>query len=331
MLLPVDLRPVETRAPLDMDAHLPLGELAALATAGCWAASSLAFTVAARRRGASLLNLFRLCLATVVLGGLVVAVAEPVSPEPRQLIALCASGWLGLVLGDLALFQAFHILGARRAMLLMALAPVLTAILAIPLLDEPLGLRGVIGMLVTLLGIAWVQFERDDGTEVQGSLSWGLVLGVLAAAGQATGLVVAKLGLGSVPDTAPLAQWVGVTSPEPVEALTGTFVRMAASVLVLVPLALLTGMGRGIREAVRDRGFLTPALIGTALGPVVGVWLSLVAVGRADAAVAATIIATAPALVIPLAYVVHRRGVSMRALLGTLLTLVGVAILIWRG
>lgn len=314
-----------------MSDPFPVGELAAVATASCWASSSLAFTQAARLRGATVLNVFRLLVAAAVLALVVTVSGEWDAPPTRQLWALVASGVLGLALGDLALFEAFRILGARRSMLLMSLAPLVTTGLSVPLLAEPLGGLTAVAIVVTLVGVAWVQLERDSHGEVEGSMALGVGLGALAAVGQGSGLVFAKLGLGLVAADAPLSALLDGEPAVEVSALLGTFVRMATGVAIVVPVAYLTGWGRGLRNAARDVAFLRPALIGVALGPVAGVWLSMVAVGRADAAVAATIIATAPALVIPLAFLTTGARVSARGLLGTLLALAGVALLFLAG
>ena len=72
------------------------------------------------------------------------------------------------------------------------------------------------------------------------------------------------------------------------------------------------------------------ACAGTILGPVLGVWLSMVAVAHANTAVAATILASAPIFVIPLTRVVHGHRASGRAWSGALITLIGVAVLAAR-
>jgi len=307
-----------------------LGETAALLTAACWAGSSLLFTAASRRQGAAELNFVRLIGATLLLGLAVLVASGFVAVPSGQAWALVLSGLIGLSIGDLALFDAMRILGPRRAMLLMSLAPVGTGLLMVPLLGETLGLPGVAGMVITLAGVMWVQAERDDGTEVQGNALHGVLLGLVGATGQALGLLLSKVGLGVAPAGAALATAFGAEVGVPVSPLLGTLVRMAAGTAGILAVSLLGRPPRRLRGALCDPGFLRIAFAGTILGPVIGVWLSQVAVAATNTAVAGTLIATAPVLVIPLTRVVHGYRASRRAWVGTLVALAGVALLALR-
>ena len=66
---------------------------------------------------------------------------------------------------------------------------------------------------------------------------------------------------------------------------------------------------------------------GTILGPVVGVWLSLIAVRRLDAGVASTLMAMSPVLVLPFSRLLERERLGWRAILGAAVAVAGVAIL----
>jgi len=77
-----------------------------------------------------------------------------------QLRNLAISGIIGLVLGDTFLFKCYEIIGARLGMLVMSVAPAISALLAYLLLGEVLSAIAVFGMAVTLFGIALVVLER---------------------------------------------------------------------------------------------------------------------------------------------------------------------------
>jgi drug/metabolite transporter (DMT)-like permease len=304
-----------------------IGEIAAVSTAVSWAGSSLLFTAASRRQGAAELNFVRLIGATMLLGSAVAVTSGSFALPSGQAAALVCSGLIGLSIGDLALFNAMRILGPRRAMLLMSLAPVGTGLLMVPLLGETLGVPGIAGMVVTIGGVLWVQMERDDGTEVQGNALHGVLLGLAGATGQALGLLLSKVGLGVAPAGAALAHAFGAEVGVPVDPLLGTFVRMAAGTAGILAVSLAGRPPRRLRVAVRDPAFLRVAFAGTILGPVIGVWLSQVAVASTNTAIAGTLIATAPVFVIPLIRVVHGHRASRRAWIGALVALAGVALL----
>lgn len=320
------------------------GEIAALVTSVLWAGTALLFGAAARRGPAGFLNLLRLCVATLLLT-VTAAVMGSLRPvPPGQALCLVLSGVLGLAAGDVGYFRALAILGPRRAALMMSLAPVFTALAMVPLLHETLGLPGILGMGMTLGGVAWVQAERAQDREIQGSVRTGVAWGLVGALGQAAGAIFAKPGLGTAPADSPLAAWAGLaetaatttggtaTAGVPVDALTGTLVRMVAAAVVVGVVALfaLRRDGPAARAALKDPIFVRAALAASVCGPFLGVWLFLFAVQHANTAVAATIIASSPVFVIPLVRIVHGHTTSARAWAGAILAMAGVALLALR-
>jgi len=296
---------------------MPLaGEAAALLTACCWATVSLLFTTASRRVGAFTVNVTRITLALPLLG-LLVWWTQPAGwhehLDPRSLGLLAASGWLGLTLGDWALFSAFALIGPRLATVMMTLTPPLAALLAVPLLGEHLAWGGILGMAVTLGGVAWVVLERAPVPIARGHRLLGGFLAFLGAAGQAAGLVLSKLGMGDSVDPVP------ATLIRMIAAALGVWAIAAARDHLASPLVLL-----------RNRAALAATVGATVLGPVIGVSLSLVAVRLTDAGIAATLMAPVPVFVLPLVRIVYGERISPRALLGGMVAVAGVAVLLLR-
>ncbi len=322
-----------TRLP-GAESTLPhLGEAAALGAAAFWAIAPLFFTAAGRRIGSFQVNQIRTFLACVFLGGiaLVVPGGGPITTERAWMLAV--SGVVGLSLGDGALFQALVLIGPRRVILLMSLAPVFVALLGVPLLGETLTPVGIAGMALTLGGIAWVVSERMPEAEVHGSVRWGVVLGVAAAVGQAVGSLFAKAGMGFAGPGSVLARLAdGGTAAdlEPVTPLVGSLVRMVTALVALVAFGIATGRMRRLGPALANRKGLAQTCGGAVFGPTLGVWMSLVAFAHTDIAVAQTIIAFAPVLVIVLAWVVHRERTSPRGLFGALVATAGIGVLAFR-
>jgi len=290
---------------------MPTGQLAALATAISWSATSLFFGEAARRIGALRTNLLRLPIALFFLTMTLVATTRPLGDiDARAGTYLAASGIVGLVIGDLALFAAMRRLGVRLAMLVMALAPAFAALTGVVLLGEIPGALALLGMVITLGGVAWVVSEPRGEEARPVDLSRGVALAVVGAACQGTGLVLAKLGMGRT-----------------IEALPATWVRMSAATVVIWLLITVTGRATGLEIAGSLRRAWPFLLAGAFFGPFVGVWLSLVAARSGNVGVAATIMATTPVLVIPLVMAFEHYRPSTRALLGTAVTIAGVALL----
>jgi len=305
-----------------------IGELAALGAASCWVLTAMAFTEAGRRVGATVVNVTRLWAALVIL--LLVHVAMFGSWWP----SLSSEGWwylgisgvIGLALGDQFLFRALVDAGPRISTLMMTVSPALTAIIAWPVLDQPLGWFAVLGMVLTLGGIAWVICERR--VDVPGRRyphpTRGVLLGLLGGVGQAVGLIFAKLGMGSVAEGTVVDPW----SATLVRMLFGT---VFAS-LLLVGLVGTRTIDRGTRSTKAGRGRLSTIslliLVGAIFGPVLGVWLSLVSIERIDAGIAATLMSLSPVFILPVARIIEHEHIGPRAVLGAMLAVLGVGVLV---
>lgn len=296
---------------------IPLGELAALGTALCWTASSLAFAAAGRRMGSLSLNLVRLVLAFVFLG--VYNFGRRGLPLPLDASAeawgwLFVSGLVGFVFGDMCLFRAFVLIGPRVSMLVMSLAPPIAAILGWIVLGERIGRLGIVGMAVTLVGVAAVVLERTGDTNPaddrpKGESGKGVLLALGGAAGQAVGLVLSKIGMKTY------------------DPFAATHIRIIAGIVGFSFLFTFIQWWGRTAVAVRDRAALGFAALGAIAGPFVGVSLSLLAIQHTETGVAATIMATTPVLLIPAVILLHKEHVSLRAALGALVAVGGVALL----
>jgi drug/metabolite transporter (DMT)-like permease len=250
----------------------------------------------------------------------------------RQLVLLALSGLVGLTLGDAAGFKSLQILGARRASLLGSLAPGFVALMMWPLLSESLSLVGVAGMVITIAGVMWVVLERGRPGEIHGSAALGVLLGVLGAIGQAGGQLFSTAGMGMHDPGGLMNEWAGVTARNVVSThpMLGTLVRMVAGCVLLLGFAALRGTLRATAKTLQDKRALAQTSAGAFFGPFIGVTLSLAAFKYANPAVAATVIATSPVLVIPIVRVIYRQQISPRAVLGALVAVAGVAILALR-
>jgi drug/metabolite transporter (DMT)-like permease len=291
------------------------GELAALATAGCWTVSALAFTEAARRMGSLPLNIIRLAMALgvfVLVEGFVRGAPLPVDASAHNWFWLSVSGLVGFTLGDLCLFRALVLIGPRLTLLVLSLVPVMAAAISWVALDEELSLFSLAGMALVVGGVAWVILERKPpaaGAAMHVSAA-GILLALGAAAGQAGGLVLSKIGMSDGYD-----------------AFAATQVRAMAGLAGFIVVLFTDRAWPRLAAAARSRPGMAYAALGAFFGPFLGVSLSLVAVKYTYVGIAATIIALVPVLVIPVVIVVYREKVSLRAIFGAVLALAGVALL----
>jgi len=291
-----------------------LGEIAALLTATCWVGSSISFEYAGKQVGSLVLNLMRLIIAFVIITGINFIITQSfqnINITWESFGILLISGLVGFVLGDLFLFQAFIDIGARVSTLIMALAPPLTAIMSYFILGETLGGGQILGMLVTVLGIVIV-ITGKDGNDKKLRLKHsrkGILFAFLGAIGQALGLIFSKIG---VRDLNPFV---------------ATQVRILAGIIGFMLILTYARKWKAFFNAFRQKNAMAGITIGSLFGPVVGVSLSLTAVKYTSTAVASTLMALSPVIIIPISIIFLKEQVKANEIIGALVGVVGVAIL----
>ncbi len=290
------------------------GELAALGTACCWTATGLAFQAAGRRVGSLPVNLIRLVMAVFLLGAFTWITRGrflPLDASPHAWIWLSLSGLVGFTIGDLCLFRAFVVVGARVSMLLMTLVPLITTVFGFLVMGELLSPKELIGMALTIAGVSSVVAERrrDANGQLERLPLNGVLLGLGGATGQALGLVLSKYGMGSY------------------NAFAATQIRVLAGIVGFAVVFTLIGWWPRVRAALDDRRAMTATGIGAFFGPFLGVSLSLLAVQYTEAGVAATLMALTPVLIIPASIILYRERVAWPATVGAGVAVCGSALL----
>lgn len=291
-----------------------IGEIAALLTAFCWVGSSVSFEYSGKKVGSLVLNLMRLVISLLIITVINFFITDgfrnlSVSPEAFQ--ALLFSGLVGFVIGDMFLFQAFVEIGARVSMLIMALAPPITAVLSYFILGETLGGMQIFGMMLTFLGIAIVITGKEKGSQkiVVKHPVKGITFAFLGAVGQALGLILSK---------------VGVAALNPFVA---TEIRIFAGILGFLLVITVTKKWPSFFKAFKNKTAMVGITIGSLFGPVVGVSLSLMAVKYTSTAIASTLMAIVPILIIPVSIIFFKEKVKANEIIGAIVGVLGVAVI----
>jgi drug/metabolite transporter (DMT)-like permease len=302
------------------------GEVAALCAAFLWAVSSVIYARLGQRITPLALNLLKgaiaiiLLILTLLLRGEFLQVMPLWGIAPVPLCLLLLSGVLGIGLGDTAFFVALNCLGARRALLMETLAPPMTAILSLIFLQESLSFSAWCGILLTIVGVAWVITEQVTNlSERPVHLLRGIGFGILAAIALATGGVLSRAALAN-------------TSISPLWA---ALLRLSAAVLMLLPWVWI----RGKRQEARKQSyshikiFQPLPVIGAIFfaafaGTYLGIWLQQTALKFTAAGIALTLTNTSPLFMLLLAIWMGEQ-VSLRAILGVLIALGGIAVLFY--
>ncbi len=271
------------------------------------------FTISSRRLGYSLVNRLRLAVALLLLmvahlitrGTLV-----PLDVTPFHWFWFGLSGIVGFAVGDMLLFKAFVMLGARISMLLMALVPVFGTLIAWLFLGETLNPYELVAISIVITGIIWVVAEKKNGEHPGNHYMIGILCGIGGAIGQAVGLILSKKGLGTDYST-----------------LSANIIRVFVAACLLWLITLVRGRIPSTINKMNDKKGVLALTGGAFCGPFLGVWLSLVAVQNTYVGIASTLMALPPIFLIPLSHWIFKEKISLGAVIGTIVAVIGVALI----
>ena len=189
------------------------------------------------------------------------------------------------------------------------------------------------GIALTLAGIAFVVLGKGEatprgptaGASRQGR---GLALALVAALGQAGGLVLGKLGAGSIVPP-PSADALGAAKAATHAALAmdpfaGTQVRVIAGILGFAAVITASGRWRGVGSGLKDLKAVASLTTGAFFGPFLGVSLSLLAVQSGKVGIASAIMSIVPVLIIAPSAIFFKEKVTLREIAGSAVAVGGV-------
>ena len=288
------------------------GELAALSAALIWAIASIIYIGIGRQLSPLVLNLSKglIAIALLILTLLLKGELLPqISGTAIGLLVL--SGIVGIGFGDTAYFEALNCLGARRALVLESIAPPLAAVMALVFLQERLAVVAWAGIALTIAGVTWVIVERTAVEDQPQPHFWrGTGFGLLAALGQASGAVLSRAAL------------AGTT----IDPLWSSLMRLVAGGLVLLVWLMVQRRTVQDLKPLRSPRFLI-ILTGTAFASTyLAIWLQQISLKYTAAGIAQSLSATSPLFVIPVAIAMGEK-VSLRAIVGVLIAIVGIWLL----
>jgi drug/metabolite transporter (DMT)-like permease len=203
-------------------------------------------------------------------------------------------------------FESTRFLGLARAMTASMTYPLLAALLAAPLLGEPLTPALLLGSVLTLGGLAIIVGNRQIDPDEPNRLWLGLGAATLASVAWAVSAIMLKPALHAV------------------DSATAQAVRLPVVGLVLFATPWARGAIGAVRTAAPATGKMLAVL--AALTAVSSV-LFVMGVKHAGVGVATVLSATAPMFAIPLGALYLGERMTVAAALGTLLTVAGIAVL----
>lgn len=284
------------------------GAACALGSAVTWAFTSLIVRSLTPRFGAVALNAMRSTVAGGLLVGWVLVTAGPgtfTAMSARAFWLMAGSIVAAISIGDTVFFESTRLLGLGRAMTIAMTYPVGAALLARMFLDETLAPRTVVGALLTLGGVALIVLPRAERPP-KGALGRGVAAATLASLAWAVSVVFMKPALLEV------------------DAVTAQAIRLplAGALLWVTPWA--RGGARAILESETKIRWRVLALSLLTAGSSV---MFIAGLKHAGVTVSTVLSSTAPLFAIPLAWMFLGERLSAPAVLGGIVTVVGIVII----
>ncbi len=301
--------------------------LAAILTTLLWSGAAIMSQRSIKELGTVRANLGRLLIAFVVLGAYAHIFGLGLGGAGRDMFLW--SGVIGMGLGDLALFAALPRLGARLTVLMCQCIAVPIAMatewgwLGTTLTFEQIGWATVI-----LAGVAIALMPSKGQPPSVKVTSFGLLLGILAAAGQGVGAVLSRRAY-------EITTEAGMT----IDGITAAYQRISGGLLITIGYFVFVWY-RERRQSQSING--TTATIPThrfnrrgmgymfgnaMLGPIIGVSCYQWALATTPSGIVLPIVATTPLVIIPLTYWFEGDRPSRRSLLGGVIAVAGVVAL----
>jgi drug/metabolite transporter (DMT)-like permease len=295
---------------MTLSSDAALGALAALGSACTWAVTSLLV----RRLAPTLTSLMVNALRSVLGGGLLVAwvvlrsgPAELTTVSSQTFLLLVVSIVIAVGVGDTLFFESARRLGIARAMTLSMTYPLIATLMAAGTFGEPLTPSFLAGSVITLAGLALIVLSRDShGEREPGQVRAGVTEATVASVAWAVSVIVLKY---------PLAE---------MDATSAQAIRLPVGGLLL----WATPWAWPAASRVRAGGTSVQATLAclsvlTAVSSV----MFVVGVKHAGVAVTTVLSSTAPMFAIPLGMIFLGERLSAAGVLGTVVTVAGIAVL----
>jgi drug/metabolite transporter (DMT)-like permease len=286
-----------------------VGALCALGSGFSWAVIGLVVRTFSPTFNSVTINAIR-----TLIGGVLIVILSVLTGEIWSLLSLSGrnigfligSTILGFGIGDTLFFESSRRIGLARAMTVSTTYPLMSALLAAAILGERLSLRVAAGSLLALGGLALLAAREGSGTVPEEAFWAGFGLAMLACLSWAVSVILLKPPVVEV-------------SPTAVQALR---LPMAGVLLWATPWA------RGAFDEIHARSAPTLRRLG-GLGALTATSSILFVAGvkYAGVSVGTVLSSTSPLFAIPLGLVFLGERPTPRALAGSVMSVVGIAVI----
>jgi len=163
-------------------------------------------------------------------------------------------------------------------------------------------------MVLVILGISvaiWSRQNVERKMKLNYSLK-GLIFAFIGTFGQASGLVLSKLGMGKY------------------DAFASTQIRLIAGIIGFTILISILRKWKNVGNGIKNIPAMKSIALGSFFGPFLGISFSLIAIQNTGTGIASTLMSIVPVLIIPPAILIFKQKVSVKEVIGAFVSILGV-------
>ncbi len=283
------------------------GEIYSISCALLWAMAVVLFKQSSERMHPMGLNLFKSCVGLVLMVPTILILGESFLPSlsGKDIILLTLSGVIGLSIADTLFLRCLQLLGAGRSQIVACLYSPLVILFSTLFLSERLS-RGDLGGTILILSGVLLTVERNRDKAAHGKQLRGVMIGALAFACMALGVVLVKPVLGRAP------------------LLWSTTYRLLVGIVGLLIMVPLSRNGREIMRSLHPSPAWRAAIIGSVFGTYLAMIMWLAGIKYTSASSAAILNQSSAVFALPLAAIFLHEAITRRKALALLLAVAGV-------
>jgi len=287
-----------------------IGCLFAIISAALWAFGAILFRKLGDNISPAGLNFAKSIIATLCLGGLLLGIKTgPVSAQAYLYLGL--SGLLGVSLGDTFYFRSLIELGPRLSLTLVVFIPATTVLLALVILNEQLTLSSFLGIILTLSGVFVVLRGQHSHVNSQiRDLRKGIQYGILSIVTCSLSIILTKLVI------------------ESTSAIEATFIRQYSGTIGLIVWGLFSSKLKKWIKPFADPILLKNLIFAAFISTFLGTIFSIAALKYTYASIATTLNAMSPLFILPLSYYLLKEKITLCAVLGAFIAVLGAGLII---
>ena len=291
-------------------------EWLALISAFLWASGSLLSAIPAKHMGTFAFSRWRMIVVTTMLGVLSFITHGFETIQISQVGLMALSGFIGIFIGDTALYACMNCIGPRRSSLLFATHAVFSACFGFFLFDERFGWMTLLGAVLVLSGVLLAILGNSNSAnhyeQIHGKLFYGVGLGLIAGLCQSFGTIIAKPVMASG-----------------VDPIAASSVRMVVALAAHLFIRFLSLPVTKTKHPMTYRMFGIICLNGL-MAMVIGMTLFMFALRHGDVTLVSILSTTSPVMLLPILWITTRQRPSKGAWFGACFVVLGTAMVLLR-